>query len=190
LTSERDKEEQVRIIEELSETAGVELGAVTMLQEFGITEEFLKSLLSDKQPKSSTVAPGKSSDKNLLDIEKAAIEFIIGQEKDWVKARQNNTGYDLYKTDFTTGDRVLFCEVKSSSKKRSSVQMTRPEFEAAQRYGPRYWLYIVENVGNSEISLTRIHDPAGKIERFSFGTNWKTLASSPPPVEFIRPPLL
>jgi len=102
LTSERDKEEQVRIIEELSETAGVELGAVTMLQEFGITEEFLKSLLSDKQPKSSIVAPGKSSDKNLLDIEKAAIEFIIGQEKDWVKARQNNTGYDLYKTDFTT----------------------------------------------------------------------------------------
>lgn len=123
---------------------------------------------------------------NRRKVEAKAIAFILDQEKDWQHPdNPNNPGFDLYQTD-RRGRVNLWCEVKGLSGKFNGISLTHTEFKEALKRGKRYWLYIVENVGsydpkvknpgNDGPNLIKINDPAGKAERFTYGSRWRNVA--------------
>ena len=130
-----------------------------------IRELFLEFAMADPE-----VRP---SNKENREVEKAAIAFILERENVWqIPQNPNNPGFDLYQTD-KRGRTIRWCEVKSLSGKFSSVSLTHTEFAEASKRGKRYWLYIVENAQSDKPTLLRIQNPAGKAERFTYGSRWR-----------------
>lgn len=50
------------------------------------------------------------------------------------------------------------------------------QFEAAQKYGTQFWLYIVERAGEPDARIIRIHDPIAQASHFSFDKGWAQVA--------------
>ena len=108
-----------------------------------------------------------------LEVEDQAIQFILMKEPTWQRMDPNNPGYDLFKKS-----EKIYCEVKSKSGKWDDhpAELTRNEFRVALEHGESYWLYVVENVGRAGTRYWKINDPAGKVFRFPFNSDWKDLA--------------
>ena len=120
--------------------------------------------------------PGSSGYKDKMGIEEQAIQFILQHEPGWQRMPIGNPGYDLCQ-DQPDGTSI-YCEVKgmSGTLNNHAADMTPTEFRAAQEYGEAYWLYVVERVGEDDIHILKIHDPAGQAHRFSFNDGWKNVA--------------
>lgn len=158
--------------------------AIELLEKQRISRSAIKSI-EDLFIAFQMAGPEVQSDtRKKLEVEAKAIAFILKQEKDWQRPENsNNPGFDLYQTD-RRGRITHWCEVKGLSGKFNGVSLTHTEFKEALKRGKRYWLYIVENVGNdgtkveksSRPNIIRINDPAGKAERFTYGGRWRKAA--------------
>ena len=178
-------------VNKLATDAGIKPDALAVLRDNNVPEEvlekFLEQLVSTVSIRVETGDPPKTPSNNLA-VEKAAINFIQDNEKGWHTTPPNNEGFDLYRTQSgrKNGKKTVWCEVKSLSGEFTGVSLTHPEFKKAQECGDAYWLYIVENVDNvdSEVenssrrrpTIIKINDPAGKVERFTYGSRWRNVA--------------
>ncbi len=110
-------------------------------------------------------------------LEDAAIDLILSQEPDLVRMPPGNPGYDLEERD-RAGNLLRVVEVKalrvSFDERPAAISST--QFEAAQKYGTQFWLYIVERAGEPDARIIRIHDPIAQASHFSFDKGWAQVA--------------
>ena len=60
---------------------------------------------------------------------------------------------------------------------RQGVAISRRQFEAAQQFGDRYWLYVVEHADDAEHAVVNpVHNPFAKISQFWFDSGWRQLS--------------
>lgn len=166
------------VVNNLAKDARIKTDALQVLRDNDVSEEVLEEFLKlQVAGRYVDVVPGPITPSPNLKVEKAAIDFIrsMKKEKGWHTTRTNNPGFDLYQTESgrRNGKVTVWCEVKSLSGKFSSVSLTHTEFEKAQECGDAYWLYIVENAQSAKPTLLRIQNPAGKAERFTYGSRWR-----------------
>lgn len=166
-------------VNKLATDAGIKPDALAVLRDNNVPEEvlekFLEQLLSSVPP--VPVVPDPPTPPHNLLVERKAIKFIQSIEKGWHTTPPNNEGFDLYRTQSgrKNGKKTVWCEVKSLSGKFTGVSLTRPEFKKAQECGDAYWLYIVEEALDNP-KLLKIQNPAGRVERFTYGINWGKVA--------------
>ena len=112
-----------------------------------------------------------------MELEAAAIEFILSREPDWRRTPSNNAGFDLYRGASMTAAKE-WCEVKAmtGSLEDRPVGLSRVQFEWAREHGDAYWLYVVERAGTDDAQTVRIQDPAGKAMTFTFDCGWRAVA--------------
>ena len=177
-----DRSTIVREVNKLATDAGIKTDALAVLRDNNVPEEVLEKFLEQLVSAVSVLVdpddPPKPTPHNLA-VEKAAIRFIQNQksEKGWHTTPPNNEGFDLYRTQSgrENGKKTTWCEVKGLSGKFTGVSLTRPEFKKAQECGDAYWLYIVEEAPTNP-KLLKIQNPAGKVERFTYGHRWRNVA--------------
>ena len=136
----------------------------------------------DVRPPAAAESPGGVHDaerERRLEVEAKAIALILEREH-WLRATEDNPGFDLYRED-TDGAKTLRCEVKalSGSLDDHPARLTPTELRRALEYGENYWLYIVENLAETP-RILRIRNPAGAAARFAFGPEWRTRSRPPP----------
>ena len=112
-----------------------------------------------------------------MELEEAAIRFILDCEPKWQRTPANNPGFDLYRGD-TMHTATHWCEVKAMTGTLDDrpVGISSAQFEWARDHGDTYWLYIVERAGKSNPNFVRIQDPAGKAKTFTFDRGWRAVA--------------
>lgn len=110
-----------------------------------------------------------------MDLEHAAIDYILQLEPAWQRTPPNNPGFDLYRVD-DDGKPFAWCEVKSLSGSwgERPVAMTRTQFEHAREHAESYWLYVVEYAGTNRRRILAIQDPAGQAEAYTFDSGWES----------------
>jgi hypothetical protein len=60
---------------------------------------------------------------------------------------------------------------------RQGVALSRRQFEAAQQYGDRYWLYVVEFADDPiRARIHPIHNPFARITQYGFDSGWRQVA--------------
>jgi hypothetical protein len=130
------------------------------------------------QPDEPAEDPDGLSHRARMDLEEAAIAFILTQEPNWQRTPPNNPGYDLVKSS-GAGEPCTWCEVKAmtGSLDDRPVCISRTQFEFAQRKGINTWLYIVERAGSAQANIVRIQDPAGQARTFTFDHGWRAVAA-------------
>jgi hypothetical protein len=112
-----------------------------------------------------------------LDVEEKAISFILAREPSLRRTPSDNPGFDLFEGE-SLETAIRFVEVKSLKGPWSGpVALSSTQFEKARAEGERFWLYVVEKVGQpEETTLHPIQSPAGKTRHFCFDPGWKALA--------------
>ena len=111
-------------------------------------------------------------------LEDAAIGLILRQEPDLVRMPAGNPGYDLEERD-RAGKLLRVVEVKALRVPfdERPAAISSAQFEAAQRLGAQFWLYIVERAGQPDAKVIRIHDPIAQASYFSFDKGWTQVAT-------------
>ena len=114
-----------------------------------------------------------------MELEGAAIEFILAREPAWRRTPPNNPGFDLYRGD-TMQAATQWCEIKAmtGTLEDRPVGISRVQFDWARDHGDGYWIYVVERAGTSNARVVRIQDPAGKAMTFTFDHGWRAVASA------------
>lgn len=99
-------------------------------------------------------------------------------------SRLRGYGFDLWARHPATGS-VYYCEVKSSIGTLGSVEFTRLEIEAAEKYGERYVVFCVENFDSSRSigEVWTIQDPWGDLP--SIQTPSTTITHRAPRAEWL-----
>lgn len=112
-----------------------------------------------------------------MELEEAAIRFILSREPNWRRTQALNPGFDLLEVG-PDGRPTRWCEVKAMTGglEDRPVGLSRAQFECAREHGEDYWLYIVEHAGDDNARLVRIQDPAGKARTFTFDHGWLAVA--------------
>jgi len=100
-------------------------------------------------------------------------------------SRLRGYGFDLWARHPATGS-VYYCEVKSSIATLTSIEFTRLEVEASEKYGERYVVFCVENFDSSRSTgeVWTIQDPWGDLP--SVQTPNTTIIYSAPRSEWLR----
>ena len=126
------------------------------------------------------MGPDKTERERRLRVEAKAIALIRERER-WLRAGEDNPGFDLYRED-ADGQQTVLCEVKglSGSLDDQPARLTPHELRRALERRENYWLYIVENLASDNPNIVRIPDPAGEAARFAFGPEWRALSRPPP----------
>ena len=124
--------------------------------------------------------PDEEERERRLAVENQAIALILERER-WVRAAEDNPGFDLYRED-AAGQQTLLCEVKalSGTLEEHPARLTPNELRRALEYGENYWLYIVEGLAGDSPRILRIRNPAGAAARFAFGPEWRDRTQPPP----------
>lgn len=93
-------------------------------------------------------------------------------------SRLRGLGFDLWARHSTTGS-VYYCEVKSSTSLLGSINFTRLELEAAEKYRDRYVAFCVENFNISESAgeVWTIQDPWGNLPSIKVPNTITTFSS-------------
>lgn len=113
-----------------------------------------------------------------MNLEEAAITFILSKEPSLQRTPANNPGFDLYEAD-PDGQEVRWVEVKAMSGTFDNrpATLTKTQFEFAQKRQNDFWLYVVENAGDpAQSRIVKIQNPAGKAQTFTFDRGWVNLA--------------
>ncbi len=92
---------------------------------------------------------------------KIAIEYERRSGRNPVNVSIDSTKhYDIYSEG--KGE-IRYIEVKGHSGSGVVAELTKEEFEVARKYGDKYWLYIVINIGRGEPILLTIKDPLNRM---------------------------
>lgn len=130
------------------------------------------------------IDPDSNSYEDRMALEDAAIKLILAEESDLVRMPPGNVGYDLKEQD-RLGNLLRVVEVKALRVAfvERPVTISRAQFNAAQEWGGRFWLYVVEQAGKPDARIFRIHDPVAQASHFTFDNGWEQVAverASPP----------
>ncbi|SHG32379.1 protein of unknown function [Desulfacinum infernum DSM 9756] len=79
---------------------------------------------------------------------------------------------------------VRYIEVKSMSGPWTDTYavLSRPQFEAARKFGEAFWLYVVERAQTDDFRIHRIQNPIGRANHFMFDDGWRVTAESDEPM--------
>lgn len=120
--------------------------------------------------------PSDIPDPSRRETGKMGEEIVVKAEIDEARAvevqPENNPGFDLISRDETE---ERYIEVKTVNGAWSHVLLTRSEFAAAQKYDDRYWVYVVELVGDGKHTITRIQNPFAKVTHYSLDDGWRVV---------------
>jgi len=158
-------------------------------------------LRSYVEPQSSDPTASPSESRELAagrrETEMGAVRAVMAAESAAgnrvVEMPPGNPGFDLQVFVPGTEDPSII-EVKGlrDAWGLSGVGLTPTEFAAAQRFGDRYWLYVVEFAREPErATIYRIRNPANRADEFRFDSGWAAAAErsgpgttdAPTPVE-------
>ena len=116
-----------------------------------------------------------------MQLEDAAIKFILECEPEWRRTPANNPGFDLFR-GHTQHTATHWCEVKAmtGTLQDRPVAISRVQFEQAREHGQSFWLYVVERAGTSTPNIVRIQDPSGMAKNFTFDQGWRCAAADKP----------
>ncbi len=112
-----------------------------------------------------------------MQIEKHAIDLIMGLEPGLSRTPEGNPGFDLFEAD-SSGNPVRWIEVKSmtGSLEDRPVGLSHTQFNYARDKGDAYWLYVVEYTNNPEKArLLKIQDPVAHAKTFTFDHGWREI---------------
>ena len=113
-----------------------------------------------------------------MQIERHAIDLIIGLEPKLRRTPDGNPGFDLYEAD-SSGRQIRWVEVKSmtGSLEDRPVGLSYTQFDCAREKGDAYWLYVVEHATDAaQARVLRIQNPVGHSRRFTFDRGWSNIA--------------
>ncbi|MBX7136112.1 MAG: DUF3883 domain-containing protein, partial [Fimbriimonadaceae bacterium] len=123
-------------------------------------------------------ADGSPSEHN-LGVEVVARAAVCSYEKSRGRLpeqmAQTHPGYDIVSRNPLTGEE-RFIEVKGVNGEwnKTGVGLSRLQFSNAQDYGDRFWLYVVEFVGDPQhMRVHPIQSPATQVTSFMFDGNWR-----------------
>jgi hypothetical protein len=145
-------------------------------------EQWDRRLLSYVRKKSDSQsdadADGSQSEHN-LGVEVVARAAVCSYEKSRGRLpeqmAQTHPGYDIISRNPLTGEE-RFIEVKGVNGEwnKTGVGLSRLQFSNAQDYGARFWLYVVEFVGDPQhMRVHPIQSPATQVTSFMFDGNWR-----------------
>ncbi|WP_369934820.1 sacsin N-terminal ATP-binding-like domain-containing protein [Xanthomonas tesorieronis] len=115
-----------------------------------------------------------------MQIERRAIDLIIGLEPALHRTPEGNPGFDLFEAD-SGGKQIRWIEVKSmtGTLEDRPVGMSRTQFECAREKGDAYWLYVVERATNPiQARVLKIQNPVAHARTFTFDHGWSQIALS------------
>ncbi|VVN19887.1 hypothetical protein PS631_04324 [Pseudomonas fluorescens] len=115
-----------------------------------------------------------------MQIEKGAIDLIIGLEPKLRRTRDGNPGFDLFEAD-NNGKLIRWVEVKSmtGSLQDRPVGLSHTQFNYAREKGDAYWLYVVEYAADSvKARVLRIQNPIAHAKTFTFDRGWIEIAQT------------
>ena len=118
-----------------------------------------------------------------MQIERSAIDLIIGLEPGLHRTPKGNPGFDLYEAD-SSGRQIRWVEVKSmtGSLKDRPVGLSHTQFNYAREKGDAYWLYVVERATDpAQAHVLRIQNPVAHARTFTFDSGWSQIAQTEPP---------
>jgi hypothetical protein len=95
---------------------------------------------------------------------------------------ENNRGYDI-ESRASDDDGVIerYIEVKALGDPWDAsrgAELTRPEFETAERFGDRFWLYVVERADQTDFRIYRVQNPGRLADSFAYDHGWTALAEA------------
>jgi hypothetical protein len=118
--------------------------------------------------------------KRRLATEDIAIDLIRQQDgqhfKEIRRMPTNHEGYDLEAIN-EQGEVMRYIEVKAMTCAWTDrpATISEPQFEAARRKGEKFWLYVVEKVGQPDPKIHRIPNPQRSVRYFTFDYGWSSL---------------
>ncbi len=127
---------------------------------------------------STTKADEETRRRNTEPIDKAGMGRVLAAEQQAGRIPEamphNNPGYDIYSLD-ATGENERYIEVKSLSSnwQVKGVLVSATQFTMAQRLGQKFWLYVVERADQDDFCITRIQNPAQRVNEFMFDDGWR-----------------
>lgn len=115
-----------------------------------------------------------------MQVEKQAIDLILGREPTLHRTPEGNPGYDLCERDLR-GNETRWIEVKSmmGTLEDRPVGLTRTQLDFARQHRSAYWLYIVEHATDPKRArVLKIQDPFTKARTFTFDRGWAQVAET------------
>lgn len=143
------------------------------------TQEFVTYIAVSSREESEIYSDGLSAQSHLK-LEEQAINMILQDEPQLERMDSNNPGYDMRELD-SDGRLVRLVEVKAMTGTLLDrpVTLSRTQFEYAQEYEERYWLYVVENAANSDrVNIVKIKNLYGRANTFTFDRGWAAVADA------------
>jgi hypothetical protein len=113
-----------------------------------------------------------------MQIERHAIDLIIGLEPRLRRTTDGNHHFDLYEAD-SSGRKIRWVKVKSmmGSWEDRPVGLSYTQFDCAREKGDAYWLYVVEHANDAaQARVLRIQNPVGQSRTFTFDHGWSHIA--------------
>jgi len=142
----------------------------------------LRSYVHEKEQSDYDTEPTESAAKDIGD---AGESFVMNWEmkagRTPKKMPINNEGYDIVSE---SPEGLRYIEVKSidGSWGARGVGVTRAQYDTAIKFGPNWWLYIVEYAKNEARSVvTPIQNPFHLATEFRFDAGWRDFHSDPIP---------
>lgn len=138
-----------------------------------------KKGISKAAPNTET---NKSYDYNLaieLAARQAVYKFESKRGRVTIEIPHSNQGYSIKSRNSLTGEIERYIEVKGVSREwnKSGVELSKMQFNNAQKMGDKFWLYVVEFVSDPEnVRVYPIQNPANKVTSFIFDGNWRQVA--------------
>jgi hypothetical protein len=121
------------------------------------------------------------------EVEVAAVEHVVRREEaaghKVQRMHRTNEGYDLEVMAPGEADpRILEVKGLRHAWDQRGIALTPAEFLAAQRFGSRYWLVVVEYALEAEPKVVRIHNPANSVTEYRFDDGWRCVHEAAKPV--------
>jgi hypothetical protein len=108
------------------------------------------------------------------------LEHEIAEGRFPIEMAGNQPGYDIVSRNSERSNDMRYIEVKSTAGYwgAAGVSLSITQLEEAYRRGEDFWIYIVENIDNSNRRLFKIQNPAQYIYNFKFNDAWRDIAIS------------
>ena len=128
-----------------------------------------------------------------LSIEAASRVIVCQYENDRGREPeempQTHPGYDIISRRVGSEEVDRYIEVKATSGEwnKRGVSVSRTQFNEAQNYGDRYWLYVVEHaLDKGSARIYAIQSPAMKVDSYMFDGGWREATSEETPDPTLR----
>jgi len=122
--------------------------------------------------------PNSPAHKERMELENAAIAFILELEPMLERMPVGNKGYDLIeKKGPTELPRLIEVKAMRGTLKDRPATLSSAQIDEARSSGERFWLYVVERAGTSSPRLLKIQNPYGRAGTFTFDHGWEAIAA-------------